>query len=477
MGRRGSWAGGCPCRLSGGRKETNRAMAAFNDGLLEGVAGSLEAAPSIWGGGGDRDAGAQQQPDGLVPLNQLTLTIIRMGVRGPAPCTASSWIAAFAVGMLAGVWLGVELLPCLRMPVSGGWFACVCVMCIHLFRKELPLLRVEVGEGGHLMRLLSSSTSPACAKTVTRASVGLRWLQGLFVLSQVFAYFYSLELVADEEWMRPDLEVSMVIFLCGFTVGSFMLVSMILSIVCSCEVLDDRLVRLTVQAKSATTMEQLRTVSFSLRELDDDVQQSVAVLRPIVMTVSARLSSHPRLWLAGCSDFAVSVDVSDALQVVAFNMSVAGCLLMQGIEAVFAGHANTERLPPAFFFGTAVAYAALNIFGVLRSPFDITAKIDVLNESFNKQRELRTSGSSNGSDTTSSIGEQLDEVDPEAGIGRVQRVTRVQWLKQPPQTMVVPCITSPGPGAVGGDAAAADNEHSHPELRCDAPPEETTNQA
>ena len=84
----------------------------------------------------------------------------------------------------------------------------------------------------------------------------------------------------------------MVIFLFGFAVGSFMLVSMILSIVCLCEVLDDRLERLTVQAKSATTMEQLRTVSLSLRELDGDVQQSVAVLRPTVMTVSARLSSH-----------------------------------------------------------------------------------------------------------------------------------------------------------------------------------------
>eukprot|EP01043_Picozoa_sp_COSAG02_P067539 COSAG02_NODE_10894_length_1836_cov_2.504893_2_plen_175_part_00 len=165
----------------------------------------------------------------------------------------------------------------------------------------------------------------------------------------------------------------------------------------------------------------------------------------------------------------MSIDVLDALQVVAFNISVAGCLLAQGIEAVFAEDPSTKQLPPAFFFGTAVAYAALNFFGVLRSPFDITAKIDVLNESFNKQRELRTSGSSNGSDTTSSIGEQLDEVDPEAGIGRVQRVTRVQWLKQPPQTMAVPSRTSPGSGAVGGDAAVAENEHSHPDLGREAP--------
>jgi hypothetical protein len=167
----------------------------------------------------------------------------------------------------------------------------------------------------------------------------------------------------------------------------------------------------------------------------------------------------------------LSIDASDALQVVAFNISVGGCLLSQGIEAVLDKDGN-KTLPPAFLFGSAVVYAALNVFGILRSPFDISAKIDVLNESFTQQRELRTSGSSNGSDTASSIGEQLDEVDPGAGIGRVQRVTRVQWLKQPPQTMVVPSRTSPGPGPVGEDAAATENEHSRPELSNVAPPVE-----
>ena len=110
---------------------------------------------------------------------------------------------------------------------------------------------------------------------------------------------------------------------------------------------------------------------------------------------------------------------------------------MQGIESVLDNMNENKGLPPAFFFGSAVIYAAFNVFGILRSPFDISAKIDVLNESFSQQRELRTSGSSNSSDTTSSIGEQLDEVDPEAGNGRVRRVTRVQWLKQPPQTMII----------------------------------------
>jgi hypothetical protein len=261
-------------------------MAEFGEGLLE---GGLQAAPSIWEAGGD---GGAEQAGELVPLNKVTLGIIRMGVDGVAPCTASGWIAALVGGMLAGVWVGVTMLPNVHMPISGGWFSCVCVMTAHLFRKLVPMLRVEVAEGGHLAQLLSSSTSPACAKQVARVSRGLRWFQGLFVLSQMYAYFYGLDLVSDEPWMRLDIKLGVVIFFGGFVVGSFMLVSSMLSILCSCEVLDDRIERLTVQAKGATTMEQLRTVSFALRELDNDVQQLVVVLRPTVMTVSAHVSSQ-----------------------------------------------------------------------------------------------------------------------------------------------------------------------------------------
>ena len=262
-------------------------MGEVGEGLLE---RGLEAAPSTWEAGGDGD-GDEEQAEELVRLSKVTLAIVRMGVNGPAPCTASGWITALTIGMLTGAWLGVSLLPNVAMPISGGYFSCICVMTIHLFRKQLPMLRVELTEGGHLAQLLSSSASPACAKKVARASYGLRWLQRVFVLSQMIAYFYALNLVSDEPWMSTKIELGLVFFFGGFVTGSFMLVSMILSILCSCEVLDDRIERLTVQAKGATTMEQLRTVSFALRELDKDVQQSVVVLRPTVMTVSAHVSS------------------------------------------------------------------------------------------------------------------------------------------------------------------------------------------
>ena len=141
---------------------------------------------------------------------------------------------------------------------------------------------------------------------------------------------------------------------------------------------------------------------------------------------------------------------------------------MQGIEVVSKPQSCPHcdaYLSPMFLFLSAFFYAALNLFGVLRSPFDLTAKIDLLNESFSQQRMLRTSASSNGSDTASSIGEQLDEVDPEAGSGRVQRVTRVQWLKQPPLTILVPSSRESPP--VGPAAADVDLNS-----RIDSPPVE-----
>ena len=175
------------------------------------------------------------------------------------------------------------------------------------------------------------------------------------------------------------------------------------------------------------------------------------------------VAAYPTTWLT-------RRDAVGALQVVAFSISVAGCPFMQGIEASFTSPAETaagppvKQLPPTFLFGTAVAYAAFSLFGILRSPFDLTVKIDLLNESFSQQRELRTSGSSHASDGGSSIGEQLDEVDPEAGRGRVQRVTRVQWLMHPTQTMEIP--SRPIPSPVDGVAPAAEEEeHPSPQVR------------
>ena len=262
-------------------------MAALGDGLLADTGGvdtdasSLEAAR--WG--------TPSEQENLVPLRTHTLRVIRMGVDGPAPCTAQIWFVALAVGMLAGAMLGVTLLPAVQgLPISGGYFSCLCLMITRLFQKALLLLREEVAEEGHLARLLSSSVSPTCGKAVARISTGLRWLQGGFVLSQIVGYGYSLTLIT----VGVGVQLGMVVFFGGFVVGSFMFVSMILSIVCSCEVLDDCIKRLTAQATRATTMEQLRTVSLALRELDNDVQQTVVALRPTVLTVSAARWDKPR---------------------------------------------------------------------------------------------------------------------------------------------------------------------------------------
>ena len=70
----------------------------------------------------------------------------------------------------------------------------------------------------------------------------------------------------------------------------------------------------------------------------------------------------------------------------------------------------------------------LALFVILRSPFRLTKHIDLLNEALNKQRQLRTSMTSDdGSEI--SLGEQLEDIDPEAATGNgMQRVTRVQWV-------------------------------------------------
>ena len=265
-------------------------MQALSDGLLA-------EAPGIETDDAPREAAPWQalEQEDLVPLHPRTLKIIRTGVDGPAACTNRAWIAALAIGMLAGVLLGVRMMPNVDMPISGGWFACVCLMIIHLFHKTLPLLRQQVAEGGHVAQLLTSRVSAACAKAVGRFSIFMRALQGSFVLSQCIAYFYALSLAADTQRMDKVDAFSMVIFFGGFVVGSFMLVSMICLIVCSCAVLDDRLKRLTVQAQGATTMERLRAVSLTLRELDHDVQQAVVALRPAVLTVRTHLARSPPL--------------------------------------------------------------------------------------------------------------------------------------------------------------------------------------
>jgi hypothetical protein len=116
-------------------------------------------------------------------------------------------------------------------------------------------------------------------------------------------------------------------------------------------------------------------------------------------------------------------------------MLVAGCMAMQGIETVFSVPEDGQAGPPVpapFLFASASAYVALAIFGVLRSPFQLTAKIDALNTLYQQQQRLQTSGSSEGSEA-SSLGEQLEQLaDPEApGSVRegMQRVSRAQWLK------------------------------------------------
>ena len=146
-------------------------MAALGDGLLA-ESGGVDADES------SLEAARWETPseqENLVPLRAFTLRVIRMGVNGPAPCTAQIWFVALAVGMLAGALLGVTMLPGDQgLPISGGYFACLCMMIIRLFQKALPLLREEVAEGGHVAQLLSSSVSPSCAKAVARISTGLR---------------------------------------------------------------------------------------------------------------------------------------------------------------------------------------------------------------------------------------------------------------------------------------------------------------
>ncbi len=71
----------------------------------------------------------------------------------------------------------------------------------------------------------------------------------------------------------------------------------------------------------------------------------------------------------------------------------------------------------------------LSLFVILRSPFRLTTHIDLLNEALNRQRTHRTSFTSDDDGSEISLGDQLEEIDPEAATGEgVRRVTRVQWV-------------------------------------------------
>ena len=116
------------------------------------------------------------------------------------------------------------------------------------------------------------------------------------------------------------------------------------------------------------------------------------------------------------------------MQVIAFNCTIAGSLVMQGIERLNTQPDAPEQVPAAYLFSSACAWVLLSLFVVLRSPFRLTTHIDLLNEALNRQRQRRTSiTSDDGSDI--SLGDQLEEIDPEAAAGEgVTRVTRVQWV-------------------------------------------------
>ena len=101
---------------------------------------------------------------------------------------------------------------------------------------------------------------------------------------------------------------------------------------------------------------------------------------------------------------------------------------MQGVERLSTSTDVPQQVPAAYLFSSAVAWILLTLFVLLRSPFRLTRHIDLLNNALNQRRRLRTStASDDGSEV--SLGDQLEEFDPEAATGEgVQRVTRVQWV-------------------------------------------------
>ena len=115
-------------------------------------------------------------------------------------------------------------------------------------------------------------------------------------------------------------------------------------------------------------------------------------------------------------------------QVIAFNCTIAGSLVMQGIETLSSLPDAPDQVPPVYLFSSAFAWVLLTLFVILRSPFRLTRDIDLLNETFDQQRKRRASLLSDDGDAMS-LGDQLEELDPEAATGEgVKRVTRVQWV-------------------------------------------------
>eukprot|EP01043_Picozoa_sp_COSAG02_P062936 COSAG02_NODE_8803_length_2437_cov_634.715141_2_plen_112_part_00 len=102
---------------------------------------------------------------------------------------------------------------------------------------------------------------------------------------------------------------------------------------------------------------------------------------------------------------------------------------MQGIERLSTQLDAPEQVPAAYLFSSAGAWVMLSLFVILRSPFRLTTHIDLLNEALNRQRTHRTSFTSDDDGSEISLGDQLEEIDPEAATGEgVRRVTRVQWV-------------------------------------------------
>lgn len=76
-------------------------------------------------------------------------------------------------------------------------------------------------------------------------------------------------------------------------------------------------------------------------------------------------------------------------QVIAFNCTIAGSLVMQGIETLSSLPDVPEQVPAVYLFSSALAWVLLTLFVILRSPFRLTTDIGLLNETL-AERDARS---------------------------------------------------------------------------------------
>lgn len=182
-------------------------------------------------------------------LHPRASQLIALGVNGPVgksgePVSSLVWDATYLVGMACGVWLGVYLAPYIAtdFELAGGWLAVVCLLALQ-FLVACRALRPELRSGAFLHEKLSNTEVSRDTDSTVRSTIYVMWTVQLLCVVPIVCFWVSVLYEYWGKWGSTcnwSVSIGIFGFLQGVVAGSFRVVSLVLAVLSTTEVLRDR---------------------------------------------------------------------------------------------------------------------------------------------------------------------------------------------------------------------------------------------